>query len=141
MAHAALYLERGGRGLLTPAGRRGLRSVAARAVAALPRLVAPGGPMRELRLERVDRAPVAESSLAEGAARGRLPPELPRLPPRRRVPRPCLAARVPSTAEADSDDHLTAAEEDPLLGRFVARPPPRLVSPQRLGRRVVEVDR
>ena len=38
---------------------------AARAVAALPSLVAPEGPHRELRLERVDRGPVAESSLAD----------------------------------------------------------------------------
>ncbi len=32
---------------------------------ALPRLLAPAGPMRELRLERVDRVPPAESVLAE----------------------------------------------------------------------------
>jgi ATP-dependent Lhr-like helicase len=61
---AALYLERGGRGLLTlPAAADA--AVRDRAVAALPSLVAPGGPLRELRLERVDRAPVGESSLAE----------------------------------------------------------------------------
>jgi ATP-dependent Lhr-like helicase len=61
---AALYLERGGRSLLRlPVAADA--EVAARAVAALPRLVAPGGPMRELRLERVDRAPVSESALAE----------------------------------------------------------------------------
>jgi ATP-dependent Lhr-like helicase len=61
---AVLYLERGGRSLLRlPAA--GDSAVAGRAVAALPSLVAPAGPMRELRLERVDRAPVAESSLAD----------------------------------------------------------------------------
>ena len=61
---AVLYLERGGRGLLTlPAAADEERLV--RAVAALPRLVAPDGPLRELRLERVDRAPVAESALAD----------------------------------------------------------------------------
>jgi serine/threonine protein kinase HipA of HipAB toxin-antitoxin module len=58
-----LYLERGGRGLLTlPAAAD--EGLAARAVAALPSLVVPDGPHRELRLERVDRAPVAESRLA-----------------------------------------------------------------------------
>lgn len=36
-----------------------------RAVSALPSLVAPNGPYRELRLERVDRGPVGESALAE----------------------------------------------------------------------------
>lgn len=35
-----------------------------RAIAALPSLAAPDGPMRELRLERVDRAPVGDSSVA-----------------------------------------------------------------------------
>jgi ATP-dependent helicase Lhr and Lhr-like helicase len=61
--HAVLYLERGGRGLLTlPVADQ---DRVARAAAALPSLVAPGGPMRELRLERVDRAPVAESALAD----------------------------------------------------------------------------
>ena len=61
---AVLYLERGGRGLLTlPAAADEERL--GRAVAALPRLVVPEGPLRELRLERVDRAPVAESPLAE----------------------------------------------------------------------------
>jgi hypothetical protein len=39
--------------------------IARRAVSALPALVDPGGPLRELRLERIDRAPVAESVLAE----------------------------------------------------------------------------
>ncbi len=61
---AVLYLERGGRGLLRlPAAADADR--ARRAVAALPCLVTSGGPMRELRIERVDRAPVAESSLAD----------------------------------------------------------------------------
>jgi ATP-dependent Lhr-like helicase len=61
---AALYLERGGRSLFRlPAGVD--PDIAARAVAALPSLVAPGAPLRELRLERVDRVPVAESALAE----------------------------------------------------------------------------
>ncbi len=61
---AALYIERGGRGLITlPAFDDS--EVAAAALAALPRLVSPSGPMRELRLERVDRLPVAESTLAE----------------------------------------------------------------------------
>jgi ATP-dependent Lhr-like helicase len=60
----ALYLERGGRGLLTlPAAAD--PEVAQAAIAALPRLVAQGGPMREMRLERVDRLPPAESSIAE----------------------------------------------------------------------------
>ena len=71
--HAVLYLERGGRGLLTlPAAADEARL--ARAVAALPRVVAPDGPLRELRLERVDRAPVAESSLARKGCERRLPP-------------------------------------------------------------------
>ena len=61
---AVLYIERGGRGLLRlPAASDA--PLAARAVAALPNLVAAGGPMRELRLERIDRAPVGESPLAE----------------------------------------------------------------------------
>ncbi|HET7685579.1 MAG TPA: DEAD/DEAH box helicase [Candidatus Limnocylindria bacterium] len=61
---AALYLERGGRSLFTlPAGDD--PDVAAPAVAALARLVAPTGPMRELAIERVDRLPPAESALAE----------------------------------------------------------------------------
>ncbi|MCV0403283.1 MAG: DEAD/DEAH box helicase [Chloroflexi bacterium] len=60
---AVLYVERGGRGLIRlPAASDD--SLTGRAVAALPQLVAPGGPLRELRLERVDRAPVSESSLA-----------------------------------------------------------------------------
>jgi ATP-dependent Lhr-like helicase len=60
---AALYLERGGRSLVRlPAGAD--PEIAERAVAALPTLVAPGGPLRELRLERVDRGPVTASPLA-----------------------------------------------------------------------------
>ena len=62
---AVLYLERGGRGILRLPSA-GDDNVAARAVSALSSLVAPDGPMRELRLERVDRAPVGESPLAEG---------------------------------------------------------------------------
>jgi ATP-dependent Lhr-like helicase len=59
----ALYVERGGRGLLSlPAAADA--ELAALALRALPRLLAPGGPLRELRLERVDRVPPAESSLA-----------------------------------------------------------------------------
>jgi ATP-dependent helicase Lhr and Lhr-like helicase len=61
--HAVLYLERGGRGLLTLPGAADDERQA-RAIGALPDLVAPVGPLRELRLERVDRAPVAESSLS-----------------------------------------------------------------------------
>jgi len=65
---AVLYLERGGRSLLRlPAAADPVRS--AQAVAALPSLVGPTGPMRELRLERVDRGPVAESALAEGLSK------------------------------------------------------------------------
>jgi ATP-dependent Lhr-like helicase len=61
---AAIYIERGGRGLLTlpPFDDE---EVARRALAALPGLLAPAGPLRELRLERVDRVPPAESQLAE----------------------------------------------------------------------------
>jgi ATP-dependent Lhr-like helicase len=60
---AALYVERAGRGLLSlPAFADS--EVGGHALSALPRLVAPGGPMRELRLERVDRVPPAESALA-----------------------------------------------------------------------------
>jgi ATP-dependent Lhr-like helicase len=60
---AALYLERGGRSLLTlPAAAD--PEVRERAVGALPSLVAPPGPLRELRIERVDRGPVRESPLA-----------------------------------------------------------------------------
>jgi ATP-dependent Lhr-like helicase len=61
---AALYVERAGRGLLTlPAFAD--PEVAHAATEALRALVRPGGPMRELRLERVDRVPPAESALAE----------------------------------------------------------------------------
>jgi ATP-dependent Lhr-like helicase len=60
---AALYLERGGRSLLTLPGADGDQHT--RAISALPALVAAGGPMRELRIERIDRGPVAESPLAE----------------------------------------------------------------------------
>ncbi len=60
---AVLYLERGGRGLLRLPAAADV-ALAARAVAALPSLVT-SGPMRELRLERIDRAPVGESPLAE----------------------------------------------------------------------------
>ncbi len=60
---AVLYLERGGRGLLRlPAAED--PEAARRAVDVLPSLVTPAGPMRELRLERIDRAPLAESPLA-----------------------------------------------------------------------------
>jgi ATP-dependent Lhr-like helicase len=62
---AALYLERGGRSLLRlPAAADA--DVARRAVEALADMVGPTGPIRELRLERVDRVPVAESVLADG---------------------------------------------------------------------------
>ncbi len=61
----ALYVERGGRGLLTlPALAE--PEIASLVIGALPRLLAPAGPLREFRLERVDRAPPAESALAEG---------------------------------------------------------------------------
>jgi len=61
---ATLYVERGGRGLLRlPAAADHER--AARAVAILPSLVGPTAPMRELRIERVDREPPAGSPLAE----------------------------------------------------------------------------
>ena len=60
---AVLYLERGGRGILTlPASQDTERLE--RAVAMLPPLVAADGPHRELRIERVDRGPVGESRLA-----------------------------------------------------------------------------
>ncbi|HEX6139617.1 MAG TPA: DEAD/DEAH box helicase [Candidatus Limnocylindria bacterium] len=60
----ALYVERRGRGLLTlPAFEE--EDVADAALGALLALVAANGPMRELRLERVDRVPPAESPLAE----------------------------------------------------------------------------
>ncbi|HYN63051.1 MAG TPA: hypothetical protein VES36_00485, partial [Candidatus Limnocylindrales bacterium] len=61
---AALYIERGGKGLLTlPAFADD--AVAIAALASLPRVLEPSGPMRELRLERVDRVPPAESAIAE----------------------------------------------------------------------------
>ena len=64
---AVLYLERGGRSLvsLPAAADPELRD---RAVAALPALVTASGPMRELRIERVDREPVASSNLASALA-------------------------------------------------------------------------
>jgi ATP-dependent helicase Lhr and Lhr-like helicase len=57
---AALYVERGGRGIigLPPMDDD---EVAQAALAALPRLLVPQGPLRELRIERVDRLPPAES--------------------------------------------------------------------------------
>ncbi len=59
----ALYVERGGRGLLTlPAISD--PATAESALGALPSLVAPGGPFRELRLERIDREPVDASALS-----------------------------------------------------------------------------
>jgi len=61
---AALYLERGGRGLLTLPAAAADPEIAARAVQALARLLLPAGPLRELNLERVDRVPPAESTLA-----------------------------------------------------------------------------
>jgi ATP-dependent Lhr-like helicase len=61
---AALYVERGARGLLRlPAADD--PEVLHASLEALTRLLAPGGPLRELRLERVDRVPPAESELAE----------------------------------------------------------------------------
>ncbi|MGH2427912.1 MAG: Lhr family helicase [Candidatus Limnocylindria bacterium] len=62
---AALYLERGGRSLLTLPAFDAHPDLADAALGALPLLVAPSGPLRELRLERVDRQPVAESALAD----------------------------------------------------------------------------
>ena len=60
---SALYLERGGRGLLTlPAADDG--EVLDAALSVLPGMLQPEGPLRELRLERVDRMPPAESHLA-----------------------------------------------------------------------------
>jgi len=59
-----LYVERGGRGLVTlPAFAD--KEIASLVLAALPRLLAPSGPLKEVRLERVDRAPPAESGLAD----------------------------------------------------------------------------
>jgi ATP-dependent Lhr-like helicase len=64
----ALYVERGGRGLVTLPALSD-PEVAPLAVAALPRLLAPSGPLRELRLERVDRVPPGESVLADALRR------------------------------------------------------------------------
>jgi ATP-dependent Lhr-like helicase len=61
---AVLYLERGGRSLLRLPAAADL-AAAARAVEVLPSLVVPVGPHRELRLERIDRAPVGDSPLAD----------------------------------------------------------------------------
>jgi ATP-dependent helicase Lhr and Lhr-like helicase len=59
---AALYLERGGRSLFSlPAATE---AVHRRAVDALASLVVAGGPLRELRVERVDRGPVGDAPLA-----------------------------------------------------------------------------
>jgi hypothetical protein len=59
-----IFVERAARGILTlPAADDEERLEAA--VQALPRLLAPAGPYRELRLERIDRAPPGESVLAE----------------------------------------------------------------------------
>jgi ATP-dependent Lhr-like helicase len=60
-----LYVERGGRGLLTLPAFAESPEVAGLALAQLPRLLVPAGPLRELRLERVDRIPPAESAIAE----------------------------------------------------------------------------
>jgi len=65
---AALYVERGARGLLTlPASDEA--EVRDAALATLPGLIGERGPLREIRLERVNRVPPAESDLAE-ALRG-----------------------------------------------------------------------
>jgi ATP-dependent helicase Lhr and Lhr-like helicase len=65
---AAVFVERGARGLLTlPAADD--PEVLAAALGELPRLVGEGAPLREIRLERVNRVPPAESELAE-ALRG-----------------------------------------------------------------------
>jgi len=64
----ALYVEKGARGLLTlPAF--GETEIATAAVGAISRLLAPAGPLRELRLERVDRLPVGDSPLADDLRR------------------------------------------------------------------------
>jgi ATP-dependent Lhr-like helicase len=61
---AALYVERGARGLLTlPAADD--PEVLEAALATLPRLIGEGARLREIRLERVNRVPPAESDLAE----------------------------------------------------------------------------
>ena len=59
----ALYVERGGRGLLRLEPMTD-PEVSAAALGVLPRLISPGGPLRELRIERVDREPVGTSPLA-----------------------------------------------------------------------------
>jgi ATP-dependent Lhr-like helicase len=65
---AAIYVERGARGLLTlPAADQ--PEVLDAALAMLPGLIGDGGALREIRLERVNRVPPAESDLAE-ALRG-----------------------------------------------------------------------
>jgi ATP-dependent helicase Lhr and Lhr-like helicase len=63
-----LFVERGGRGIVTLPALAD-EEVARLSLGALRRLLAPTGPLRELRLERVDRVPPAESALAE-ALRG-----------------------------------------------------------------------
>ena len=61
---AALYVERGGRGLLTLPAAAADAEMMARAVRVLRQLLVPTGPLKELNLERVDRVPPAESALA-----------------------------------------------------------------------------
>jgi ATP-dependent helicase Lhr and Lhr-like helicase len=61
---AVVYLERGGRSLLTLPDAADPERLA-RAIGALPGLVGPNAPVRELRLDRVDRGPVAESRAAD----------------------------------------------------------------------------
>ncbi|HEX2194266.1 MAG TPA: hypothetical protein VHK63_04820 [Candidatus Limnocylindria bacterium] len=61
---AALYVERGARGLITLPAADDV-AVQEAGLAALPRLLLPAGPLQELRLERVNRVPPAESTLAE----------------------------------------------------------------------------
>ena len=61
---AVLYLERGGRSLVSLPPAADAERLE-RAVTALPSLLGPTGPMRELRIERVDRGPVGESALAD----------------------------------------------------------------------------
>ena len=60
---AALYVERGGRGLVTLPVIEQEESREA-ALHALHRLIGPGRPLRELSVERVDRVPVGESAWA-----------------------------------------------------------------------------
>jgi ATP-dependent Lhr-like helicase len=64
----ALYVERGGRGLVSLPAMAD-PEVGSLVLAGLRTLLAPSGPLRELRLERVDRVPPAESALAD-ALRG-----------------------------------------------------------------------